>query len=187
LKGLLALETLQEEFDGMAYVAAASSIRPALMKRYRSDGWDEVENESYVKNDENRLLSYRGHLKFLELDLAYLYPADEERLRSKLKRALKKSQRPCCVAEKPSHVRYARIFLTTSVSLSTHLPVITRYQSNIIPIPNTVTLWHSTIAFRLNGKMIVRRCRMFEQMDNMELIHQDGKPPYFRERPKPYY
>ncbi|PSN62950.1 Clavaminate synthase-like protein [Corynespora cassiicola Philippines] len=186
LKDLLAIEYLQEELDDMSYAATASSIRLALMKRYGSHGWDEIKNESYVKNDENKRLTYCGYLKFLELDLASLYPIGETRSKSKFKKGVEKIAKSM-LRRGEAFARAVRENFPDHVRLSIHPSTgEDKISVNVLPVSSTVTPWHSTVAFKLDGTIVAGHRRMFEQMDDMELVYENGRPSYFRERSDVY-
>lgn len=53
---------------------------------------------------------------------------------------------------------------------------------NVLPIKNVVTPWHSTVAIMLDGTVLAGQRKTFEEDTNMELVYEDGRPSYFRER-----
>lgn len=182
LKDLLAVEHMQDEFDDMTYAAAASSIRLGLMKRYGSDGWDEVKNESYVHKDENKRLTYCGYLKFLELDLMAIYPIGENRTKSRFKKGVEKIAKSM-LKRGDAFARALRENFPDHVRLSIHPSTgEDKISINILPVSKTVTPWHSSVGFKLDGTVLAGHRRMFEQMKDMELVHENGQPCYFREK-----
>lgn len=58
------------------------------MQRYGAFNWDAWTNESFVKDDETKRLTYCGYLKFLSLDLADTYPIGLGRTKSAFKRGI---------------------------------------------------------------------------------------------------
>jgi alpha-ketoglutarate-dependent taurine dioxygenase len=57
---------------------------------------------------------------------------------------------------------------------------------NVLPLGKTMTPWHNTVAFKLDGTLIAGHRHEFQQMSDMELVYEDGRPSYFRERSHVY-
>ncbi|KAF1951536.1 Clavaminate synthase-like protein [Byssothecium circinans] len=159
LKDLLAVDHLTGDFDDMSYAAAAQ-------------GWEEVKRESYVKDDENKRLTYCGYLKFLELDLASLYPIDESRTKNKFKKGVQKIAETM-LKRGEAFARAVRENVPNHVRLSIHPSTgEDKISINVLPVSNTVTPWHSCVGFKLDGTVIAGHRAMFEEMKDMDLATQ---------------
>ena len=182
IKDLLAVPHIHEETDGMAYAATASSIRLTLMNRYGSHDWDDTHNNSDSDHHENKHLTYCVYLKFLELDLAVTYPICEERSKSRFKRGVEKIAKSM-LKRGEAFARAMRENFQDHVRLSIHPSTgEDKISINILPLEKTITPWHNAVAFRLDGTLIAGHRHEFEQMSDMELIYENGRPSYFRER-----
>jgi len=186
IKDLLAVPHIHEETDGMAYAATASSIRLTLMNRYGSHDWDDTHNNSDSDHHENKHLTYCVYLKFLELDLAVTYPICEERSKSRFKRGVEKIAKSM-LKRGEAFARAMRENFQDHVRLSIHPSNgEDKISINVLPLEKTVTPWHNVVAFRLDGTLIAGHRHEFEQMSDMELIYENGRPSYFRERSQIY-
>jgi alpha-ketoglutarate-dependent taurine dioxygenase len=186
LKDLLGIPFLRDESDDMAYAAAAPSIRLALMHRYSSFDWNSPIDESYVKNDENKRLTYCGYLKFLSLDLADTYPIGPKRTKSAFKRGVEVIAKSM-LRRGEAFARAVRENYPDHVRLSIHpstgedkIPI------NILPIHKTITPWHSSVAFMVDGTILVGPRKTFEEDMSMELVYEGDRPSYFQERSQLY-
>ena len=83
LRDLVSL-SVPEDLDEMTYVANASNFRRALLNTFGNPGWDWKQ----VSQSEDVCLTYRGYIKFLETDLADVYPLTEGRSKSRYKRGI---------------------------------------------------------------------------------------------------
>lgn len=83
LRDLVSL-SLPEQLDEMTYVANASNFRRALLNTFANPNWEWNE----VSKIEDVCLTYRGYIKFLETDLADVYPVEDGRSKSKYKRGI---------------------------------------------------------------------------------------------------
>ena len=182
LKDLLGISSLRDEADEMAYAAVAPSIRLALMQRYGSSNWDSVTNESYVNNDENKRLTYCGYLKFLALDLAKTYPIGESRTKSAFKRGVEVIAKSM-LRRGEAFARAVRENYPDHVRLSIHPSTgEDKISINVLPIREVVTPWHSTIAIMVDGTVRAGQRKAFEDDTNLEMVYENGRPSYFRER-----
>lgn len=76
--------SLPNELDEMTYVANASNFRRSLLNTFGNPNWEWKE----VCQIEDVCLTYRGYIKFLETDLAEVYPLQEDRSKSRYKRGI---------------------------------------------------------------------------------------------------
>ncbi|OAK97477.1 hypothetical protein IQ06DRAFT_327855 [Phaeosphaeriaceae sp. SRC1lsM3a] len=175
-----------DDFDDMSYSAIASSLRFALMQRYGNTGWDSAITESYVKNDENKRLTYCGYLKFLELDLASRYPLSDERPRKKFKKGCEMIAKTM-LKRGEAFARAVRENFPDHVRLSIHPSTgEDKISVNVLPVDHAATPWHSCVGYRLDGTVVAGHRAMFEDTSNMGLVYENERPSYFRERSKLY-
>ncbi|KAJ5021281.1 hypothetical protein J3E73DRAFT_375282 [Bipolaris maydis] len=76
LRYLLGIASFRDDIDDMIYAATAPSICLGLMQRYGAFNWDAWTNESFVKDDETKRLTYCGYLKFLRWISRIPIPSD---------------------------------------------------------------------------------------------------------------
>lgn len=186
LKDLLGNANLRDEADEMAYAATAPSVRLALMHRYGDFNWDAITSESYVKNDENKRLTYCGYLKFLSLDLASTYPIGPERTKSAFKRGVEVIAKSM-LKRGEAFARAVRQNFPDHVRLSIHPSTgEDKISINVLPVQKVLTPWHSAVAIMVDGTVLAGQRQSFEEDANMELVYEDGRPSYFRERSELY-
>ncbi|KAJ4985687.1 Spore wall maturation protein DIT1-like protein 3 [Stagonosporopsis vannaccii] len=186
LKDLLGVASLRDDIDGMTYAATAPSIRLALMHRYGTFSLDSITNESYVKDDENKRLTYCGYLKFLSLDLADTYPIGPGRTKSAFKRGIEviaksmlKRGEAFALAVRENFPDHVRLSIHPSTGEN-------KISINVLPVQKVLTPWHSAVAIMVDGTVIAGQRKSFEEDANMELVYEDGRPSYFRERSELY-
>lgn len=186
LKDLLGIASLRDDMDDMTYAATAPSIRLALMNRYGTSNWDTLTDESYVKGDENKRLTYCGYLKFLSLDLANTYPIGATRTKSAFKRGVEVIAKSM-LRRGEAFARAVRENFPDHVRLSIHPSTgENKISINVLPVPKVITPWHSTVAIMTDGSVLAGQRKSFEDDANMELVYEDGRPSYFRERSELY-
>lgn len=76
---------LPDTLDEMTYVANATNFRRVLLNTFSRPDWD----WDVVSQSEDVCLTYRGYLKFLETDLATVYPIEGDRTKSQFRKGLK--------------------------------------------------------------------------------------------------
>lgn len=183
---MLNIDYQLDTFDDMSYTAVASTLRLSLMQRYGSQNWNSMLAESYVKGDENKRLTYCGYLKFLELDLASSYPINQERPRKRFKKGCETIAKSM-LKRGEAFARAVRENFPDHVRLSIHPSTgEDKISVNVLPVPYTVTPWHSCIGYRLDGTVMAGHRAMFEDMSDMGLVYESGRPSYFRQRSNLY-
>lgn len=182
LKDLLGFEAGDEELDDMSYAAIASTMRLKLMTRIAPTSCDDATSESSAQDDANKELTYRGYLKFLELDLASTYPIGPDRSKSRFKRGVGRIAK-CMLKRGDAFARAVRDRFPDHVRLSIHPSTgEDKISINILPVSQALTPWHNTVAFKIDGTILAGNRSVFEAMDDMELIYEGGEPSYFREK-----
>lgn len=187
LNDLLPVGEAEEQFDDMSYAAAASILRLSLMNQYGGSGWDKGKIESYVKNDDSKRITYCGYLKFLELDLECAYPIGKDRTKSRFKKGVEKIAKTM-LKRGDAFARAVRDRYPNHVRLSIHPSTgEDKISINVLPISNTLTPWHNSIAFKVDGTVLAGHRRKFEAIESMELVYENGEPSHFREKSGLYH
>ncbi|KAF2127515.1 hypothetical protein P153DRAFT_424165 [Dothidotthia symphoricarpi CBS 119687] len=97
-----------------------------------------------------------------------MYPVGESRTKSRFKKGLEKIAK-CMLGRGDAFAR----------ALRENFPDQTRYPLNILSVPNTVTPWHSSVIYKLDGTVRAGHCSMFEQIGNMELEWSTSAVTFF--------
>ncbi|KAL6704707.1 hypothetical protein ACN47E_007989 [Coniothyrium glycines] len=186
LRDLLALDSMDEQLDDMSYAAAASVMRLSLMNKYGDSSWGESLPKSFAKECDNRKTTYCGYLKFLEMDLACTYPVGKDRTKSRYKKGIEKIAK-AMLRRGDAFAKAVRSRFPDHVRLSIHPSNgEDKISINTLPSSITITPWHSSVAFKLDGTMLAGHRQMFDSMANMELVYEDGSPSHYRERSSLY-
>ncbi|KAI0376981.1 Pyoverdine/dityrosine biosynthesis protein-domain-containing protein [Hypomontagnella monticulosa] len=168
------------ELDEIRYVANATNFRHALLKQFSKPGY----NVSLrISEDEDTCLTYRGYIKFLETDLQNVYPIGEGRSKSKYKRGIEYIAKQMLMRG-DAFARAVRERFPDRLRLSIHASTgENKLSINLLPTDTTFTTpWHCSIAFRLDGTTITGHRSDFEANDHFELVYEDSRPSYFREK-----
>lgn len=186
LKDLLAPESAEDMLDDMSYAAAASILRLSLMNTYGEFEWSKGTVDTFPKVDDNKRTTYCGYLKFLELDLATIYPVGEDRTRSRFKKGIEKIAK-VMLKRGDAFAKAVRTKFPNHVRLSIHPSTgEDKISINILPTQNTITPWHCSVAFKIDGTLIAGHRQTFESSNTMELVYDGDKPSYFREKSDMY-
>lgn len=167
------------ELDEITYVANATNFRRALLNEYSRSDWSWED----AKQSEDVCLTYRGYIKFLETDLENVYPLGDVRTRSKYRKGIEYVARQM-MARGDAFANAVTRKYSDSIRLSIHPSTGARKISISLLPTNTMytTPWHSTVAYMLDGTTTTGMRADFEKDDRLELVYQDGRPHYFREK-----
>ncbi|KAK2593443.1 hypothetical protein QQS21_008860 [Conoideocrella luteorostrata] len=171
--------SLPDELDEMSYVANASNFRRALLNTFGNPNWEWKE----VIQSEDVCLTYRGYIRFLETDLADVYPLDGGRTKSKYKRGIEYIAKQM-MARGDAFASAVRQKYKDHVRLSIH-PSTGAAKMSISLLPTTTrftTPWHCTVAYKLDGTVVSSMRSEFDNDDSYELVSENGNPSYFREK-----
>ncbi|OTA98115.1 hypothetical protein M426DRAFT_17741 [Hypoxylon sp. CI-4A] len=168
------------ELDEIRYVANATNFRHALLKQFSRPGYDV---SLRISEDEDTCLTYRGYIKFLETDLQNVYPIGEGRSKSKYKRGVEYIAKQMLMRG-DAFARAVRERFPDRLRLSIHPSTgENKISVNLLPTDTSFTTpWHCSIAFRLDGTTTTGNRSTFEADDTLELVYEDGRPSYFREK-----
>ncbi|POR36253.1 Spore wall maturation protein DIT1 [Tolypocladium paradoxum] len=168
---------LPEKLDEMTYVANASNFRRALLNTFSRPDWE-----------------------WKVTDLADVYPLQDDRSKTRYKRGIEYIAKEMMMRgdvgllSRPRvGTRLTRLQAFASavrqkykdhVRLSIH-PSTGAAKLSISPLPTTsmyTTPWHCTVGFKLDGTVVSGLRSDFDNDDTMGLVHENGKPSYFREK-----
>ncbi|KAI1409840.1 Pyoverdine/dityrosine biosynthesis protein-domain-containing protein [Hypoxylon sp. FL1857] len=168
------------ELDEIRYVANATNFRHALLKQFSRPDFDV---SLRISEDEDTCLTYRGYIKFLETDLQNVYPVGEGRSKSKYKRGVEYIARQMLIRG-DAFARAVRERFPDRLRLSIHASTgENKLSINLLPTDTMFTTpWHCSIAFRLDGTTITGHRSEFDANDSFELVYEDNRPSYFREK-----
>lgn len=116
LRDLVNIE-LPNEFNEMTYVANASNFRRALLNSFSRPDWSWED----ARQSEDVCMTYRGYIKFLQLDLENVYPLKEDRTKSKYKKGIEYIARQMMARGDVSSA--VLLYLTGLIFLFRHLPM----------------------------------------------------------------
>ncbi|KAI1907915.1 hypothetical protein LOZ53_006720 [Ophidiomyces ophidiicola] len=179
LNGLVSL-AVPEILDEVSYIANATNFRVALMNNFSTKDWDV---SSKILEDEDVRMTYRGYLEFLHTDLAETYPVSDHFSKSNFEKGTESIAKQMLIrgqafarAVKEKFADHVRLSIHTStgqnkVSISV-LPTDTDY----------TTPWHCALAIRVDGTVTSNHAQTFRDDPTLELIYENGRPSYFREK-----
>ncbi|KAF6842778.1 pyoverdine dityrosine biosynthesis [Colletotrichum musicola] len=180
LQDLVHLPNLPTKLEEITYVANATNFRRALLNTF---GRSDYDPSAEISKNEDTCLTYRGYIKFLETDLRHVYPVGEDRSKSKFKSGIEYISKQM-LQRGDAFARAVRENFRDHIRLSIH-PSVGETKIPISPLPTTshfTTPWHCSIAFSLSGAVTTGPRADFESDPKYELVHEDGRPSYFREK-----
>ncbi|KPM39944.1 hypothetical protein AK830_g6625 [Neonectria ditissima] len=178
LRDLVNIE-LPTELNEMTYVANASNFRRALLNSFSRQDWSWEE----ARQSEDVCMTYRGYIKFLQLDLENVYPLREDRTKSKYKKGIEYIAKQMMArgdafanAVRQKYINHIRLSIHPSTGAS-------KLSLNLLPTDTFYTTpWHSTIVFMLDGTTTTGPRAEFEKDEKLELVYENGRPSYYREK-----
>ncbi|KAI6445494.1 hypothetical protein MCOR22_004279 [Pyricularia oryzae] len=173
---------LPAHVDEKAYVDNAAAIRSEFLDAYNDDLYDASLG---ISQSDDTCMTYRGYIRFLQTDLEHVLPLSDTRSKSQYKKEIEQT------AKKMLHRgdAFARAIKTKfggdCIRLSIH-PSTGSTKIPVSPLPTDgiyTTLWHCTIAFRLDGTVSTAPRSTFEGDATLELVQDaQGVPSYFCEK-----
>jgi hypothetical protein len=166
--------------DEVSYVANATNFRIALINNFSSKDWNVSEK---ITEDEDICLTYRGYLKFLQTDLADTYPISDTFTKSKYKKGIESIAKQMLIRGQ-AFARAVRDKFSNHVRLSIH-PSTGHNKVSVSTMPTDTsytTPWHCAVAVRLDGTLTSGLAQTFWDDPTWELVYEDGRPSYFREK-----
>ncbi|KPM39364.1 hypothetical protein AK830_g7197 [Neonectria ditissima] len=171
---------LPAKLDLISYTANATNFRRALMNHF---GTHDFDVSAKIAADEDTRLTYRGYLKFLEVDLANTYPVSPSYSKSKFKKGIEMIAKQMLIRGQ-AFARAVRENFADHIRLSIHQSTgQSKVSIGLIPTDTSFTTpWHCTIAFRLDGTVTTGHAETFRKDPRFELVLDDNRPSYFREK-----
>ncbi|KAL7917819.1 Clavaminate synthase-like protein [Trichoderma austrokoningii] len=166
--------------DEVSYVANATNFRIALINNFRSKDWDVNEK---ITSDKDICLTYRGYLRFLQTDLADTYPISDTFTKSKYKKGIESIAKQMLIRGQ-AFARAVRDKFSNHVRLSIHPSTgHNKVSVSTLPTDSTYTTpWHCAVAVRQDGTITSGLAQTFWDDPSWELVYEDGRPSYFREK-----
>ncbi|UKZ57265.1 hypothetical protein TrVGV298_011118 [Trichoderma virens] len=168
LRDLVTIQ-LPEKLDEMTYVANASNFRRALLNAFSRPDW---EWKTFSQSED-----------FLETDLETVYPVGDDRSKTKYKRGIEYIAKQM-MARGDAFASAVRQKYKDSVRLSIHPSTgAAKLSISLLPTDTTYTTpWHCAVAYRLDGTTSTGMRSDFENDDSYELVYENGRPSYYREK-----
>lgn len=185
---------LPEKLEEIIYVANATNFRRCMLNRW---GRDDINVDDEIANNPDTLMTYRGYSRFLQSDLQHVFPSSSPTLASgkmapgsRSVKAFKRDIRylgkqmimrgyafaGACKHAFPNHLRLSIHMSTGEHKISMSL---------LDTKTGFTTPWHCSIAQLADGEWISAPKGDFETNPRMEVVYENGRPSYFREKPEP--
>ncbi|KAL4778524.1 Pyoverdine/dityrosine biosynthesis protein-domain-containing protein [Aspergillus varians] len=174
--------SLPAKLNEIVYVANCTTFRRLLLNKYGSPDLD-INHE--IRSNPDTKLTYLGYKRFLESDLKHIFPRGTDRSAHSYKRDCKYLAKQMLIrgyafAEAiknafPNHLR-----------LSIHESIGGNKVSICLLDTKTgfTTPWHCSVAQLADGQWVSAPMGEFKKDARLELVHVDGQPSYFREKPR---
>ncbi|KAI0483810.1 pyoverdine/dityrosine biosynthesis protein [Xylaria cf. heliscus] len=171
---------LPKDLDEITYVANATNFRFALLTQH---GNPKFNASAKVRENDDVCQTYRGYIKFLAADLRTVYPLSEKRTKSKLKQGIEYIAKQM-LARGDAFASAVRHRFHNHIRLSIHPSTgETKFPVSLLPTNTSFTTpWHCCLAVQLNGEITTGQRADFEADKNYDLVYEDGRPSYFREK-----
>ncbi|EHK42400.1 hypothetical protein TRIATDRAFT_35063 [Trichoderma atroviride IMI 206040] len=180
IKDLLDLP-LPETLTEIMYIANCTSFRRELLNKY---GKDDLDIDAEIANNPDTKLTYLGYKRFLESDLKYIFPQGPERGANEYKRDCKYIAKQMLIrgyafarAIKHSYPNHLRLSIHESVAgLKLSICLLNTKTGFTTP-------WHCSVAQLTDGEWVSAPMGEFTKDERMEVVVEDGRPMYFRQKP----
>ncbi|KAL9620748.1 MAG: hypothetical protein Q9160_004761 [Pyrenula sp. 1 TL-2023] len=179
MKDLLDLP-LPEKLREITYVANCTNFRRMLLNNY---GRHDLNIDHEIATNPDTKLTYLGYRRFLESDLKHIFTLGENRSNHTYKKDVKYLAKQMLIrgyafagAVKnafPNHLR-----LSIHESIGEHKASMCLLNTKT----GFTTPWHCSVALLADGEWISAPMGDFKQDPSMELVYEDGRPSYFREK-----
>ncbi|KAH8127508.1 hypothetical protein FP744_10003361 [Trichoderma asperellum] len=180
IKDLLDLP-LPEKLTEIMYIANCTAFRRELLNKY---GKNDLDVDVEIANNPDTKLTYLGYKRFLESDLKYIFPQGPERGANEYKRDCKYIAKQMLIrgyafaqAIKNNYPNHLRLSIHESVAgLKLSICLLNTKTGFTTP-------WHCSVAQLADGEWVSAPMGEFTKDEKMEVVIEDGRPMYFRERP----
>ncbi|KAK8112313.1 uncharacterized protein PG998_008770 [Apiospora kogelbergensis] len=168
------------EDDEIVYVCNATRLRHCFLAQF---GDEQLDVAGRIKEDGDTCMTYRGYIRFLATDLLNVYPTGPGRSKGQFKRGIEYIAKQM-LYRGDAFARAVKEKFADQLRLSIHPSTFeNKISVNLLPTDTSFsTPWHCSIAFRLDGTTTTGHRERFENDDAWELVYEDGRPSFFRER-----
>ncbi|MCJ1248508.1 hypothetical protein MMC30_005726 [Trapelia coarctata] len=181
LVDLLNQRDLTEPLTEAEYLRDAPRFRDELYRTYIPENFDV---DTHIANEKDALLTYRGYLKFLEIDLEENNGPDVENMSRAQRKTKLENVAKMMIQRGKAFANAISTRLSTYIRLSIHSSTeATKLSISVIPQSNksVMTPWHSSLVRALDGSITMSHAlRVPAKTHN--LIMENGSPSYFQER-----
>ncbi|EER37615.1 pyoverdine/dityrosine biosynthesis protein [Histoplasma capsulatum var. duboisii H88] len=178
---LLGEVQMGEPLSEKQYLKDASWFRTQLYERNIPDNFDV---SKLISNDPDTTLTYRGYIKFLEKDLDNdASSGDSSVSKRQIKKGHEATARNMIARGRAFAIAIARRF-DKSIRLSIHPSTESTKVSIAITPQNDgiiMTPWHSSLVYAVDGSIRMVHAGSVPALTH-ELIFENGRPAYFREK-----
>ncbi|KAL8966513.1 MAG: hypothetical protein Q9183_003343 [Haloplaca sp. 2 TL-2023] len=179
LKDLVRFKTpLPEKVEEITYVANATNFRRYLFNQF---GKDDIDIDQEIATNPDTQMTYLGYRRFLESDLRYIF--GHGRSNHSYKKGVRYLAKQMLIrgyafagavkAAFPEHLR-----LSIHQSTGEHKVSMSLLNTKT----GYTTPWHCTVAQMLNGDWISGTMSEFKKNQALEIVHENGRPSYFKEK-----
>ncbi|PGH15795.1 hypothetical protein AJ79_02176 [Helicocarpus griseus UAMH5409] len=181
---LLGESEMGEPLSEEQYLKDAPYFRTQLHERNIPENFDV---SAYIAKDPDTILTYRGYIKFLEKDLDDNGINDGTMSKRQIKKRHEETARNMIARGRAFAIAIAKRF-DKSVRLSIH-PSTESTKISIAITPNKngmiMTPWHSSLVRAVDGSIHMAHAGSVPALTH-ELIFENGRPSYFREKSSLY-
>ncbi|KAK6848812.1 pyoverdine/dityrosine biosynthesis protein [Apiospora arundinis] len=170
----------REGMGEIVYVCNATRLRHLFLFRF---GDENLDVSGRIKEDDDTCMTYRGYIRFLATDLLNVYPTGPRRSKSQYKKGVEYIAKQM-LSRGDAFARAVKQNFADQLRLSIHPSTFeNKISVSLLPTDTSFTTpWHCTIGFRLDGTTTTGHRERFEADDSWELVYEDGRPSFFRER-----
>ncbi|KAI0399761.1 transferase family protein [Xylaria palmicola] len=173
---------LPEKMREIIYVANCGNFRRMLLNRHGNPDLD-IDHE--IATNPDTKLTYLGYKRFLESDLMYIFPQGANRSSNSYKRDCKYLAKQMLIrgyafagAVKNAFPDHLRLSIHESIGAVAKISI-----SLLNTKTGFTTPWHCSVAQLADGEWISAPMGEFVKDPRFELVHVDGTPSHFIERP----
>ncbi|RMZ77957.1 hypothetical protein DV738_g4111, partial [Chaetothyriales sp. CBS 135597] len=172
---------LPDQLREITYVANCTNFRRLLLNKYSRPDFD-IDHE--IATNPDTKLTYLGYRRFLESDLKHIYTLGENRTNHAYKKDVKYLAKQMLIRGY-AFAGAVRNAFPNHLRLSIHESVGGHKVSMSLLNTKTgyTTPWHCSVALLEGGEWISAPMGDFKSDPRLELIYEDGRPSYFKEKP----
>ncbi|KAE8379187.1 putative pyoverdine/dityrosine biosynthesis protein [Aspergillus bertholletiae] len=164
--------------DAATYESLAGTFRQRLVENYTPLDYD---CSASIREDKDVCATYRGYIKFLTKDLEHTFIDDGSVSKRSHKQKLESIAKKMIVRGK-AFAEAIRKNYADHIRLSIHPSAgSTKISIKVLPLAlHAVTPWHSSPCFTVDGRIEYGMREVFDNREDVELVHKGGRPWYYR-------